>query len=117
MAFPTLSVSPSLLSPDGALAVDPTLKSQTEAGYEVTRSKFTRMRRKWGVHYDLLNGTDMGLLRAHETAMQGGSLLFTWTHPVSGTAYTVRFGDGGVKGPEVSKGGINLKISFELVQV
>lgn len=115
-AYPAISVPPSLLSPDGALAVDPTLKSQSEAGYELTRAKFTRPRRKWGVNYDLLNDTDMGLLRAFEVEVQVGALSFTWTHPVSSTVYTVRFG-GPITGPDVSKGGINLKISFDLVQV
>lgn len=116
MAFPTLTVPPSLISPNGVVVVDPTLKSQSEAGYEVTRAKFTRLRRKWGIHYDLLNDADMALLCAHEAAMGVGSLSFTWTHPISAASYTVRFA-GPISGPDVSKGGINLKVSFELVQV
>lgn len=90
-AFVTLSRVPSYpLDPDGVIE-DNVLRSQSEAGYEQTRPRYTRARRSWGVSYIRLSAADEALLRAFEiTTLRNGADSFTWTHPISGTTYTVR---------------------------
>ena len=90
MAFPTLSRKPSSLDPDGTLE-DVVLRSPFDAGYEQTRPKTTRARRNWGVTYDELPDADVATLRTYEQAtLVNGSAAFDWTHPKSGTTFTVR---------------------------
>ncbi|OHD27428.1 MAG: hypothetical protein A2Y38_05660 [Spirochaetes bacterium GWB1_59_5] len=90
-AFPILSTPPSYpIDPDGELE-DVVLRSQQEAGYEQTRPRTTRARRNFGVSYIGLEAADEALLRAFEiTTLRNGADSFTWTHPKSGTTYTVR---------------------------
>lgn len=90
-AFPTLSRAPSLpLDPDGEIE-DVILRSPMEAGYEQTRPKTTRARRIFGLNYRALGNADVTLLRTFETTtLRNGADSFTWTHPLSGTTYTVR---------------------------
>ena len=90
--FPTLSRSPSFpLAPDGEIE-DSTLRSQFEAGYELTRPRFTRARRSWGVRYPVVSSADKALLVAFEqTTVRGGADSFSWTHPITSTVYSVRF--------------------------
>jgi len=90
-AFPTLSRAPSLpLDPDGEIE-DVVLRSTFEAGYEQTRPRTTRARRSFGINYRALKSADEALLRAFEiTTLRNGADAFTWTHPISGTSYTVR---------------------------
>lgn len=89
--FPTLSVAPSYpLSPDGDTE-DVVIRSPQTAGYEQTRPRTTRTRRTFGLNYKALDDTDAGLLRAFEiTTLRNGADSFAWTHPLSGTVYTVR---------------------------
>lgn len=89
--FPTLSRAPSYpIDPDGE-AEDMVLRSPQAAGYEQTRPRSTRARRNFGVNYIALSSADEALLRAFETAtLRNGADSFTWTHPLSGTSYTVR---------------------------
>lgn len=91
-AFPSLSINPSWpLDPDGEIE-DATLRSPFEGGYELTRQKFTRTRRNWGVQYSTLNQTDKDALATFEKdTVKGGADSFTWTHPKTATVYTVRF--------------------------
>lgn len=92
MPFPTLTTLPTFpLDPDG-MNEDAVLRSSFEGGYELTRPKFTRARRNWGVSYPAINSTDKAALVTFETTTtKNGADSFTWTHPVSGTVYTVRF--------------------------
>ena len=91
-AFPTLTIGPSYpLDPDGELE-DATLRSPFEGGYELTRQKFTRTRRSWGVRYEALGQTDKdSLVTFEKDTVKGGADSFTWTHPKTSTVYTVRF--------------------------
>lgn len=90
MSFPTLSMGPRFpIDPDGELD-DAILRTPTDAGYEQTRPRFTRARRSWGLNYRL-GDTDASALRTFEqTTLHNGADPFSWTHPVSGTTYTVR---------------------------
>lgn len=89
--YPTLSHSPNFpLDPDGEIE-DVVLRSPTEAGYEQTRPRTMRTRRTFGLNYKVLGDADVGLLRAFEiTTLRNGADSFAWTHPLSGTVYTVR---------------------------
>lgn len=90
-AFPSLSCPPSYpLDPDGDIE-DTVIRSPQEAGYEQTRPRTTRARRSFGLDYPLLPDVDVSLLRAFEiTTLRNGADAFSWTHPLSGTTYTVR---------------------------
>lgn len=97
-AFPTLSRNPSYpIDPDGVLE-DMVIRSDPKSGYEQTRPRFTRARRSFGVNYVGLDAADEALLRAFEiTTLRNGADSFTWTHPISGAAYTVRLSGGSIK--------------------
>lgn len=90
MSYPTLSRPPNYpLDPDGELE-DVILRSPTEAGYAITRPRFTRARRRWGVTYINLPDADVATLRTFEqTTLHNGADQFSWTHPVTGT-FTVQ---------------------------
>lgn len=90
-AFPTLGINPSFpLDPDGQIE-DAILRSDFSAGYEQTRPKFTRVRRAFGLRYNLLSDTNVAALRTFEiTTLKNGADAFTWTHPVTAVTYTVR---------------------------
>lgn len=94
-AFPTLSRAPNYpIDPDGEMD-DVILRSPMESGYEQTRPRTTRTQRSFGLNYRDLNDADEALLRTFETTtLRNGADSFTWTHPKSGTTYTVR-----LKGP------------------
>lgn len=102
-AFPVLYVSssvvhkPKTISPDGDDAFDPTLRSQTEGGYVVTRTRCTRVPRVWGLHYVSMSDANVETLRTFVGTVKRGAVSFTWPHPVSGVTYTVRFDQGGVR--------------------
>lgn len=97
MAFPVLSVSPSVNNWEEGKASDPTIRSQKEGGYIATRPRFTRIPKKWKVAYQQGNAltlADKALLEAHEDSVKIGADSFTWTSPMDGQTYTVRYVDG-----------------------
>lgn len=89
--FPTLSMDPNIpIDPDGVIE-DAVLRSPTSAGYEITRPKWTRARRVWGVRYNALPDADAAILRDFEiTTLANGALSFTWTHPKGSPTVLVR---------------------------
>ncbi len=92
MTFPTLSDKPVMpLAQDGELE-DVALRTPSTAGYEQVRPQFTRARRTFGpLLYPALSDTDTAALRTFEqTTLINGTAPFSWTHPISGTTYTVR---------------------------
>ena len=91
-AFPTLSVKP--IFPVGEVPEDPTVRSVFEGGYQHTRPRHTRNRRKFQLQYHNLPETDKSganKLDAFIVTVKSGADSFTWTHPDTGTSYTVRF--------------------------
>lgn len=90
-SFPTLSMNPSYpLSPDGELE-DAVLRSQFASGYEQTRPKFTRARRKFGVLYSAIPDADVAAIKTFElTTIKNGSGAFYWSHPITAATYQVR---------------------------
>lgn len=90
MAFPALSTTPLVSGYEDGAALDPVIRSPKETGYVQTRPRFTRVPRKWHVTYGDLSDADEVLLRAWEVTVKYGADSDTWTHPKSGTSYTVR---------------------------
>ena len=87
--FPTLTRAPIYpLDPDGELE-DAVLRSSTEAGYQQTRPKFTRARRKFGVRYKMSDADVVTLRDFERVTLINGSAAFTWTHPLTAASYTV----------------------------
>lgn len=100
MAFPALSVTPSISGWEEGKAFDPTIRSQSEGGYVSTRPRFTRIPKKWKLSYSQGNAlplADKALLEAHEDSVHVGSGSFTWTNPMDGQTYTVRYVDGPIQ--------------------
>lgn len=114
--YPALSRKPSYpLTPNGEIE-DVILTSPKEAGYEQTRPRTTRVRRSFGVNYVDLPNVDVALLRTFEsTTLRNGADAFTWTHPLTGTSYTVRL-QGPIRFSQV-KGHTSENVSFMLREV
>jgi hypothetical protein len=66
------------------------IRNDFEAGYVISRPRFTRGRRRWkNLGWLALSEANYEILLAFFTANQGGS--FSWTHPASSVTYTCRF--------------------------
>lgn len=98
MAFPTLSAAPKSCPEE---PIDDTISNESEAGYVMTRPRFTRVRHKFGPVEYILTKADLDLLVAHDASVKG-STIFTWVSPTTGTTHNVRFSkDGRVKFTQV----------------
>lgn len=71
---------------------DGTLSSPMESGLEITRQRFSRIRREWQVNYRNVLQSDYDALDTfiRQTVM-GMSGSFTWRNPATGEVVTVRF--------------------------
>lgn len=88
--FPTLSIGPNY--PIKETPEDSTIQSEFDGGYTQTRPRFTRIRKTFELKYDnLISDSDKSALESFAETVKGGSLSFTWTHPVTSVSYTVRF--------------------------
>lgn len=91
-AFPTLSYGKPDSRKFSESREDPALRSQIEGGYTASRPKHTRTpRRNFKVGYTSLSNEDKLLLDAHWDTQRGGSLGFTWVHPITNVSYFVRY--------------------------
>ncbi|SDI54054.1 hypothetical protein [Propionivibrio dicarboxylicus] len=115
--FPTLSRLPDFpLSPDGEPSKDGIISSPMTAGYQVTRPRFTRDQRSWGVNYKRMSRADLDLLRAFRTTtLKNGALSFEWLHPLDGVVYTVRLESGHITFNAVAPNA--WQVAFTLVEV
>ena len=88
--FPTLTINPEV--PLNENQEDPTIRSKFEGGYELTRPRFTRIRKAWTIKYRLLPAADKVLLDTFFNAtVLGGADAFNWTNPITSVVYVVRF--------------------------
>lgn len=87
--FPTLSIPP--IFPIEIEREDNVIRSQSEAGYELTRPRWTRIRKTFTVKYQLLTPADKALLDTFIDTTTCGAYLFNWTNPADSTVYSVRF--------------------------
>lgn len=90
LSFPILSVRPVYPIKEGR-AVDPTLRSQSEAGYVQTRPRFTRVPKSFEFSYKLIPDADKNTLKTFEESVAFTSDIFIWTHPQTSSTYNVRF--------------------------
>lgn len=112
--FPTLSTPPIYPLPEAK--EDRTIKSSMEAGYQHTRTRYTKVRRTWGpIRYENISGSDVTLLDAHIDTVHECADIFTWNHPISGQ-YSVRFQSVPKKQPN-SYDGDNYLYSYEFTLV
>ena len=72
---------------------DNTVSSTMETGLEITRARFSRVRREWQVSYRDILQSDEDALDAfiRSSAILGTAGSFQWTHPGTGETVTVRF--------------------------
>jgi hypothetical protein len=89
----TLNIEP----PDyplGVTSIASTIRSESEAGYVITRPRYTRTRKRWSLKWAMMSASDYTSLETffNETTI-GGANSFTWDHPITGTIYTVRFAE------------------------
>lgn len=87
--FPTIA-APNI--PIKITTDDPAIRTDAEGGYEMTRPRYTRIRKTFGLEWVALTNADYLLLKAHYEAMGGGSDMFNFTSPIDGsTVHVVRF--------------------------
>jgi hypothetical protein len=90
--FPTLSQNPDAEIWREEPASDPTLRSEFEAGYQLTRAKFTVIPRTWSLVYRFLSNTEKTTLQTFErSTVNYGANSFNWTNPIDSQTYVVRF--------------------------
>jgi phage-related protein len=90
--FPSLSVDPDEVAELNPAALDPTIRTPTESGHEITRAAFTRLRREWRVIYSGLTTADKAAIESFLSTVGVGADSFNWTHPEEGgAAKVVRF--------------------------
>ena len=68
------------------------IKSDMAAGYVQSRAKWTRTRKVFELSWNAMSDADKNILEDFFTENIGDT--FEWTHPLTNTTYTVRFGDG-----------------------
>ena len=90
MDFPTLSKSPAY--PIIEELEDSVLKTDMEAGYTVTRQRFTRVRKRWRFRYVFIPSSDYNNLTGFiSNNTHGGADSFNWANPMTGNNCVVRF--------------------------
>jgi phage-related protein len=116
-SFPSLTYAPSY--PIKEEREDSAIKSKTEGGYEISRQRFTRVRRKWYLGYQMLPETDIATLRTFvDVTVKGGADYFTWTNPMDSNTYTVRFEKPPTFSAKAKSGGITqYQVDFVLQEV
>lgn len=88
--FPTLSRSPSHEHYIDTLVFDPTLRTNVEAGYVISRPRFTRTPKMFEVTYRYISDSDKTSLESLQENVAVGSTSFRWTNPKDSVEYTVR---------------------------
>lgn len=88
---------PSIQAPDFPLKTDvddPTIRSNFEDGSQQTRARFTTIKETFSLSWAAMTASDLSsLLTFYKTTVVGGAGDIAWTHPDSGTSYTVRFNE------------------------
>jgi hypothetical protein len=72
-------------------ALDPTVRTEVEAGYVRTRARFTRAPQQWKLQFDMTKTANRDTIIAFVTARGVGGESFSWVEPVAGATKIVRF--------------------------
>jgi len=91
--WPTLSKPNRVTVQNITRAMDPTIRTPMEAGYTITRARFTRSPKQWLVTFSSISTADKDLLVAHEVAQNVGGDYFAWTAPHNATSYNVCYAE------------------------
>ena len=94
------STSQGVEVPDYPLSVETianTLSSDTDAGYKITRRKYTKVLHRWTLKWSMLPGSHYSVIDTFFTNVGGAAGIWQWTHPLTGTFYDVRFKDDTLK--------------------
>jgi hypothetical protein len=87
--WPTLSRQP--VYPIEEKTTDNLIKTESEAGYQQTRPRHTRVIRTFKLSYKALTDADKVLLDTFfYTSTNHGSTIFAWTHPITAASHNVR---------------------------
>jgi hypothetical protein len=65
------------------------VRNETEGGYTISRCRSLRSKLSWGLSWSEMPELDYQTLKTFFETYQG--TIFTWTHPISLVAYSVRF--------------------------
>ena len=83
--------------PLGEEVVTSTLKSDYDAGYVITRRKYTRVILRWTLKWTYLSGTNYRSLKTHFGSAGGAAASWVFTHPQTMVEYTVRYKNDTIK--------------------
>lgn len=73
---------------------DVALMSQMDGGYVVSRARTTKApRTTFTTGFTSISNADMQTLQAFYASVMGGSVIFGWNDPITGTTWQVRFID------------------------
>jgi len=112
--FPSISAKPSAQLvrgySDAADAAD--IRTPAEAGYKITRKRFTRVPLVYDVQYVAMTNADHNIL-APFIDLYGTTGNFDWTHPIFLTTHDVRF----VERPQLIRKGIFWYMSCRVEEV
>lgn len=112
--FPTLVVKPSgdfVVKPSEA-AKGSDIRTETEAGYVVTRNRYSRIPDVLSCDYSQMLNPDYQLFKAF-VALVGTSANFNWINPVTAETHDVRF----LVRPEFVYRGLHWYTSVELEEL
>ena len=89
--FLTLSRLPDRASFKQSLVQDPTLVSDFENGYQITRAKYSNVAKKFEFTLSFLTDADKILLEDFEKTVNYRASEFDWVNPADDFTYEVRF--------------------------
>jgi hypothetical protein len=85
-------IKPSVLDFSGRAITNTIISGESEAGYQITRPRYTRNKSAFSVNYE---SVDMivytTLLTFFRSSAIGKANFFNWTHPATSTVYVMRF--------------------------
>lgn len=90
IAAPILPRAENGSSSFGEKLSDSTIESICDGGYKLTRPRHTRVTGTWTFAWNALSTEDYKKIRGFYEKVQN-SMSFTWTNPLDGETYTVRF--------------------------
>jgi hypothetical protein len=91
--YPNTLPEPDVQGFEESPAIDPTLRSEMESGKRITRSRFTKIPKKWRFQYTQLSNDNKNTLKSFEESVSYGSDSFDWTHPIDDESHSVRFAE------------------------
>ena len=93
----------------------PAHRSDTEAGYEITRPKWTRTRREFKVTFKSLTSAEVTTIEEFFEGIAYGGGSFNWTAPRDSGTYEVRLVEDQLDFQYVANDQYNLTVTFREV--